>query len=128
MFLFPNTVLLKKADFIISFGNSYNEMIPSKTLEIVGYRKPIVHFSQLESDASELYLRDYPMWCNIFIGNVVKDNTWSKTHIDKIVKELAAFVKNNGHRICEYNDVYQSYVKYTPEYFVKKILGFVEKL
>lgn len=48
------------ATFLVSIGNTMPNMVPSKTFEMMGYKKPIIHFFASSEDPSINYLKNYP--------------------------------------------------------------------
>ena len=54
-----------KADYLISIGNNIRGILPSKTFELIGTKKPIIHFTDGDTDEALNYYRDYPNICII---------------------------------------------------------------
>lgn len=48
-----------RANVLISIGNAKGTFLPSKTIEYISQRKPIIHFSYQDDDASVPYLKEY---------------------------------------------------------------------
>ena len=57
------------ADILINIGNSVPVHMPSKTLEYMGARKPMVNFHKLPDCPTLHYTRRYPLCLNIYEGN-----------------------------------------------------------
>lgn len=54
-----------KADYLISIGNNIRGILPSKTFELIGTLKPIIHLTDGDSDEALKYYNDYPNICII---------------------------------------------------------------
>ena len=54
------------ADILINIGNSVPVHMPSKTLEYINSRKPMVNFHKLPNCPTLHYTRRYPLCLNIF--------------------------------------------------------------
>ena len=107
------------SDFILSIGNTFDEMVPSKTLEIVRYRKPILHFALKSNDVSAQYLRDYPKHLIIDVS--------SKTIPSDMVSKIIKFIKENNGAVCDFNRVNNVYGKYTASNYAKDIYDYLER-
>lgn len=106
------------ADFILSIGNTFDEMIPSKTLEIVQYRKPIIHFSLKKDDRCLEYLKGYPLILQIDLSSSEK--------YDSKITNLVEFININKGILCDYQSVDDIYSIFTAKYFAKDIFDYME--
>ena len=57
------------ADILINIGNSVPVHMPSKTLEYINSRKPIINFHKLPDCPTLHYTRRYPLCLNIYEGD-----------------------------------------------------------
>lgn len=106
------------ADFILSIGNTFDEMIPSKTLNIVQYRKPIIHFSLKKDDMCLEYLKDYPLLLPIDLSN--SENYYSK------IENIIEYINDNKGILCDYQEVNDIYCTFTAKTFAKDIFDYME--
>ena len=53
-------------DYLLSIGNISNNQLPSKTFEYMSSLKPIIHFSKIIDDKTNLILSSYPNTCILF--------------------------------------------------------------
>ncbi len=75
--------ILTNADVLLSVGNSTDLQIPSKTINYMNYRKPIIHFACCENDPVLPYLFEY--------GNALVVGT-CQSHPDEY-KQVVDFLK-----------------------------------
>lgn len=54
------------AEYLINIGNGESVLVPSKIFELVGYKKPIIHFAKSRKDSSLPYLLRHPEACIVF--------------------------------------------------------------
>lgn len=52
-------IACEEADYLINIGNHVAGMVPSKTFEMMGYKKPIIHFSLGDSDTATVFVKKY---------------------------------------------------------------------
>lgn len=99
--------ILSSAYMLLSVGNLTDEQIPSKTIEYVSYRKPIIHFAGIDNDTSLIYLNDYPDKCIIDTRKNIKDN----------VEKLVLFLRSM-HKEVTWDELMEVplYRQCTPEY------------
>ena len=50
---------------LLTIGNKGSDQMPSKTVEYIGYRKPILFFYADDNDTSLRYFNNYPDVCKI---------------------------------------------------------------
>lgn len=60
---------MQDADILINIGNSIPVHMPSKTLEYINSRKPIVNFHKLPDCPTLHYTKRYPLCLNLFEGD-----------------------------------------------------------
>ena len=61
--------VLGGAMMLLNIGNYHSVQMPSKTVEYVSYRKPLLFFFKDKNDASLRYLNDYPDICRICVDD-----------------------------------------------------------
>lgn len=54
---------LENADCVVSMGNDIEGIVPSKIFELMGLKKPILHFSPSVADGAVAYVARYPDHC-----------------------------------------------------------------
>jgi hypothetical protein len=94
---------LRKADFLLSIGNTVELQVPAKIFEYMGLGKPIIHFSKIKDDPALKYLNLYPM--ALIINEYEED---MKGHIQK----FEHFLKKMKGKQLSYEEV----VTYLPEH------------
>lgn len=99
--------LLSESFMLLNIGNAISFQLPSKVIENISYRKPILFFYSQEKDPSFEYFNDYP---DIFVQNI---NSVSPGDIKRFVD----FV-NKEHCTISYSDIISNQVfkECTPEY------------
>ena len=99
--------LLSECYMLLNVGNYGSTQMPSKTVEYVSFRKPILFFYKGKHDSSIEYLKKYPEVCMVDIDS------------DKslIVKLLVGFI-NGKHNVIKYEELIkiESFYESTPEY------------
>jgi hypothetical protein len=63
-----------EADVLINIGNQTNYQLPSKVVEYAGTGKPILNISTIEDDSSALFLKNYPLACQITLHGEIINN------------------------------------------------------
>lgn len=66
---------MASADILINIGNSVPVHMPSKTLEYINARKPIVNFHKLPDCPTLHYTRRYPLCLNLYEGDPITEDT-----------------------------------------------------
>lgn len=105
---------LSNALMLVCIGNKGSDQMPSKTVEYVGYRKPILFFYAEDNDTSLRYFNYYPDVCKIDVRNNLEDNSL----------KLIEFM-NDYHNPISYNDLMgvKVFRESTPDY-VRQIINF----
>lgn len=105
---------LSNSMMLMTIGNKGLTMMPSKTVEYVAYRKPILFFYADDNDASKRYLDFYPDVCDIDLRKDKSENSI----------KLATFI-NSNHSSIIYEDLMKVdvYRKSTPEH-IREIISF----
>ena len=66
---------LSNCYMLLNIGNNNNNLqLPSKVVDYISYRKPIISFQQSDHDPSNKYLYFYPDVLTININNTIKSN------------------------------------------------------
>lgn len=81
---------LSESMMLLTIGNKRLKMMPSKTVEYVSYRKPILYFYADDNDTSKRYLDYYPDVCRIDVREDRKKNA----------SKLANFLNSIHNPIC----------------------------
>lgn len=104
--------LLSESFMLLNIGNAGSIQMPSKTVEYVSFRKPILFFYKDLHDPSLPYLTEYPDICRI---NVDEDS-------DNNRQILINFIKGE-HPAISYSDLIKvsAYRESTPDY-IKQVL------
>lgn len=85
---------LSNCYMLLTIGNKGSDQMPSKTVEYIGYRKPILFFYADDNDTSLRYFNNYPDVCKID----VREDLLANSH------KLAAFI-NNAHGVITYEEL-----------------------
>lgn len=110
--------VLKNSSILLNVSNSMNNQLPSKLLDYIGYRKPIINIYSNKEDISKEYLSEYPIKLQIYadVQNLKRDSD-----------NLRDFIFENNMKLCDYNEVKKKYNKFTIESIVKKIDYYFDK-
>lgn len=105
--------LLSNSFMLLNIGNAGSIQMPSKTVEYVSFRKPLLFFYKDKNDPSLRYLESYPDICRINVEDSIDINS----------KKLIDFF-NMPHDSIEYKDLLkvEAYYNSTPDY-IKTILN-----
>ena len=66
---------MKKMDYLINFGNSTDYHLPSKAVDFLYLKKPLVNFTSIENDAVRLFLKNYPQLLNVHLNGNESNET-----------------------------------------------------
>ena len=105
--------MLKNSDFLLSVGNKTRTQLPSKIMEYIGMRKPIIHISSIEEDTCERYLEKYPLKC---IVNEKRDS------INGASEKINSFLKQNNGKLCNTKEIETLYGEFLPQHFAEEVL------
>ena len=99
--------LLRDSYMLLNIGNAGSIQMPSKTVEYVSFRKPLLFFFSDKNDASLRYLNPYPDICMVNVNDDSESN----------IKKLVAFI-NAKHIVLSYEELMKIPIYYesTPEY------------
>lgn len=105
--------LLSECYMLLNIGNYGITQMPSKTVEYVSFRKPLLYFYNGENDSSLGYLKNYPDVCLIDVSENSEDN-----------KNCLINFFTKDHLPIEYEELikYQPFYISTPEY-LKSIIN-----
>lgn len=98
---------LSASYMLLNIGNAGSIQMPSKTVEYVSFRKPLLFFYKDRNDASLRYLKNYPDICRICVDDELEENR----------KKLIAFL-TASHSPISYETLmqYKEFRESTPEY------------
>lgn len=108
-FVKPNDLseVIRNADFLLNICNESLDILPSKILEYIGYRKPIINFTPNNKNIGVKYLADFPLKFNFYQN---KNNEGFKD-----------FVLNNRNNLAPYEIVEKNYHSLTTKFIVDNI-------
>ena len=104
--------ILSKSAALLSIGNINSCQMPSKVVEYISYRKPILFFYVDPADPSFRYFNEYSSVCSFNLNDDIGLN------VDKLVKFITT-----SHRYIDYKSLLEVslFRKSTPEYIAKII-------
>lgn len=104
--------VLSSSSMLINIGNADCAQIPSKTIEYISFRKPILFFYYDENDSSLEYMNSYPDVCMVNVNNPFMEN----------VSKVITFVEKE-HGCISYEDLMkvELYQQSTPD-FLRSLL------
>lgn len=104
--------ILSECYMLVNVGNMNPVQMPSKVVEYISFRKPILFFYCNKEDRSFRFFKDYPDVLPIFVNGDKKESA----------KKLVAFL-NEQHFVVSYDKLLENslYCKSTPQY-IKTIL------
>jgi hypothetical protein len=97
---------INKTNILLNIGNLYSYQLPSKLVDYVATGKPILNFSYIEDDSSELFLKNYESTKTICINN--KNNIL-------LFRETTCFIKSTK----DINNIEKNF--WTEKYSINKI-------
>ncbi len=106
-----------EADFLINVGNMVPNMVPSKVMQYISTRKPIINLYHVRNDVVENYLSDYPLELSLYYDDYVSDD---KTGLST-VESLSRFIDSNIGKMADYDLIIDRYDKYSAANYVKTI-------
>ena len=107
-----------EADYLINVGNMIPHLIPSKVMQYIGTRKPLINLYHLKKDDVEQYLSDYPIQQSIYFDDYIKTDDDSSGQID----ELRQFIDLNIGKYADYDLILDKYDKYSAKNYVETIM------
>lgn len=97
-----------KSDFLISIGNLSGDFLPSKTIDYISHRKPIIHFQYQKEDASIPYLKKYMHALIVDVYDSVEENV-------KKIENFITYYQNDSVTIGV-SEIMQKFRENTPEF------------
>lgn len=91
---------MMSCDYLINVGNSISTSVPSKLLELISYRKPIIDF-YYPNNRNQL-LDNYPLSYRIKIDTID----------EKIIEQLEEYLKENKNNYVELNYIKNNFYEY----------------
>lgn len=105
--------ILKEASMLLNISNNTNSQLPSKLLDYIGYRKPIINSYAKKNDLCNKYLMKYPLKLSI------KQDNSKKEYLAGILHEF--ILKYDG-KICEEKQVLLNYKELSTYSIIKKMM------
>lgn len=106
--------IMDNIGFLVSLGNSYTDMFPSKIISYVGSLKPIIHIYQTPDDPVIEFLKKYP---DALLIN-------SKDSLEINSNKIIEFV-NSERPVIEPEFIKEIYKENLPEYSANEIMSFL---
>ena len=105
--------ILGSSYMLLNIGNAGSIQMPSKTVEYVSFRKPLLFFYKDGQDPSLRYLDEYPDICRINVEDDFEEN----------VQKINCFL-NRSHENIQYDDLLKTkcYFESTPDYIKNQLL------
>jgi len=103
--------IMNNADCLLSVGNKYSNMLPSKILSYISMGKPIIHIKTQDNDICESYLDKYPL------ALIISE----KDDIKKATKKMHAFIFSSRSVQLASKDIERLYPMNIPEYSAGRI-------
>lgn len=107
-----------EADFLINVGNMIPNLVPSKVMQYIGTRKPLINLYHLKNDVVEEYLSDYPLQMSIYYDDFRNADDNATGHIE----ELRCFINSNKCKYADYDLIKEKYDKYSAQNYVETIM------
>lgn len=107
--------ILRNTDFLLSLGNKDSEMFPSKVVQYVAARKPIIHVYQSANDPVIPFLENYP-------DKLLID---SNRDFDGNCGKILAFINQERPPITV-EDIQKRYEAYSAKYNAEQIIRFLK--
>ena len=102
---------IEEADFLISIGNKYSEMLPSKLLKYFMTGKPVIHIKNQEKDSAISYLEKYGLYL------VLDEND----PIEKSAVKMTQFIQKNSNERLADESIQSLFVHNTPKWNAEQI-------
>ena len=107
--------VLRNTDFLLSLGNKDSEMFPSKVVQYVAARKPIIHVYQSANDPVITFLENYP-------DKLLID---SNGDFDGNCRKILEFI-NRERPAISVEDIQKQYEVYSGKYNADQIICFLK--
>ena len=107
--------IIRNTDFLLSLGNKDSEMFPSKTVQYVAARKPIIHVYQSEKDPVIPFLENYPDKLLIDASSDFNENC----------RKILTFIQEERPAIAV-EDIQKWYEVYSGKYNAAQIFSFLK--
>ncbi len=105
--------IMSEADALLNIGNSYASAAPSKIVEYLNYRKPIITTVKTNGDKSVSLLEKYPL-------SLILDET--KTNVDEAASKVETLLSHEAEKV-DFDALKTLYYEETPAAFVDLIVG-----
>ena len=103
---------IKKANCLISIGNSFSRSVPSKIIHYLSYGKPIIHFSSQEHDVCSEYLENYP---HALIIN-------QSDSVEESCNRIITFLDSFGDKVLDFEIIKKAFPQNDPMFSVDSIV------
>ncbi|MDN3607576.1 glycosyltransferase [Kaistella yonginensis] len=107
----PN--ILKEASFLINISNVTTIQLPSKILDYIGFRKPIINLTTVKNDICEQLLERYP------VKLLIMENTENEKFL---AGKLQLFIQQYNNHICDKNIIEANYKEFTVKRIYEKFI------
>ena len=104
--------VLSGADVLVNLGNSTSNQFPSKVLDYISFRKPIINIYKIDDCPTLDVLEPYPLVLNVYEGN---DYRSEAVHVDR-------FIRSSMGKTVDQAIVFESYSRYQIQNEAKRIL------
>ena len=109
---------LRKADFLVSIGNTVEMQVPAKIFEYMSLGKPIIHFSKISNDPAINYLNLYPAVLIIREYEMSNKNS---------VKKLEAFIQKYKDILISDDEIQKCLAKLDVQVVAKQFISIIEE-
>ena len=104
--------VLAGADFLVSLGNSITNQLPSKVLDYISLRKPIINITKVDGCPTLELLKDYPIAINVS----------EDENVELASVKLEKFINDNIGKTATIEDLKKYYREYLPSTVASKLL------
>ena len=105
--------LLEGADFVINLGNQSSHQLPSKCVDYLRSRRPIINIVQSKNDPSVAFFGPYPMLFTLDFFNQESSD----------LNKLKEFIDQYREKTVSINDVQKRLGKHSGQYMLDLILS-----
>ena len=110
--------VLNTADFLVNLGNTETNQFPSKVLDYISLRKPIINIYKVKDCPTLPVLKDYPLALNIYEGDELEES----------LKKLRSFIQKNVGQTVPVEILDRFYSDFYPDSVAKAVLKGIERV
>lgn len=99
------------ADLLLNIGNSTETQVPSKVLEYISWRKPIINLITIDNDTSVSFFEEYSLSITLRINDLEYEN---------VAKSIIEFSKKHFRETVPLDYIREVYKEYTIPVLAKK--------